>query len=474
MVELAKYGLILVAIANLAIVIVPYMLGRAELMTCRNFFLFGFTIYQVTSGVITLANPGSYTPEIMVSQQDAIAGKYLLWIIIFEVIFLACYRWGFGTKKLAQWTPIVKGTPREPVLWIFAFTLLGVALLLRFTILIPYVSVLTTHIGMSTAAVAAGLGAWVWVRRPLNPAAAALMFGVLGVALIISLAGIYGRRPIVAITGCLAWGTYYSRWRNLQPARVIVYAAIFGIIPVVLVAKYTAIRGQFQGSEAGGYQRLTAMINADTKVGLMDLVSGQECAAWSMYFMEIYPEHFHYRHMHSIEYYFVFSVPRALWPEKPEPLATVGWRDAGIPGMPDGFSIGPGMIGHAAAEGGFYALILYAGIFGLFIRYFDAVLARAPTQPFIALPIGASLGNLIGIPRGEVANFTYEFTVGVLGALVMLIIVAKILKMAGLITEDDFSRFEEDHYGADHDDYDEGPYYDPELAASYSADPDAG
>ena len=112
--------------------------------------------------------------------------------------------------------------------------------------------------------------------------------------------------------------------------------------------------------------------------------------------------------------------------------------------MPDGFSIGPGLLGHAAAEGGFYALIVYAAVFGLFVRYFDAILERAPTQPFIALPIGSSLGNLIGIPRGEAANFSYEFTVGVLGALIMLIVVAKILKMAGLITVDDLARIDED------------------------------
>ena len=71
MVEIAKYGLLLIAFINAAIVVIPYMLGKAELMTCKNFFLFGFTIYQVTSGYITLANPGSYTPEITVSQQDA-------------------------------------------------------------------------------------------------------------------------------------------------------------------------------------------------------------------------------------------------------------------------------------------------------------------------------------------------------------------------------------------------------------------
>jgi len=472
MVEVAKYTLVLIAIINAAIVVVPYLMGRAELMSIRNFFLLGFTIYQVTSGVICLHNPANFASEIALSQPADTSLKFVIWVIVFEAVFLAAYRWGIGAKRLARWTPIIQGEAREPILWLFAFTLLGAAALLRLSVFIPYVSILTSHIGTSVAAVAAGLGAWIWVRRPLNPAAAAFMFLVLFLAIAIGITGVFGRRPIVAIAACIGWGTYYSRWRNLHPATVLARAAIFGIIPVVLVAKYTTVRGNFYQSSEGPFSRMMQIAEADTMTGLVDLVSGQECAAWSMYLMQMYPEYHEYRHMHAIKYYFQFSVPRAIWPDKPHALAEIAWVDADIPGMPDGFTIGPGIIGHAASEGGFYALLIYATALGLFVRYFDSVLARAPMQPFVALPIGASMGNLLGIPRGETPNFAYEFTVGVLGSLVILIIVARLLKAMGFITNSDFNQpgLEGDTHHADGS---TDGLYDPNYTASYGSDPES-
>ena len=147
MVSLVVFGLCVVTAINLAVILVPYIKGTGELLSIRNFYLLGFTIYQVTSGIISLTNPFSFITEITLSQKEQIAGQFLIWIITFEALFLLCYRWGFGAKKLASVTPIIKGRTREPVLWLFAFTLLGVAIALRFAVALPYVSEITTHVG---------------------------------------------------------------------------------------------------------------------------------------------------------------------------------------------------------------------------------------------------------------------------------------------------------------------------------------
>lgn len=469
MTDFVKFALLLIAVINAGIVLVPYLMRKSDLMTIRNFFLIGFTLYQVTSGYITLNDPFSYSSELILSRPDDIAGTYLVWVILFEVLFLAAYRFGFGARRLAKWTPIIRGEVREPILWIFAFTLLGVAALLRLSVYIPYVAVISSHVGTAVAAVSAGLGAWVWARRPMNPAAAALMFGVLFLAIAIGITGEFGRRPIVAIAGCLVWGTYYSRWRSLPPATVLVRAAIFGIIPVILVAKYTAVRGNFYGSSAGPFQRISQIAKGSTMTGVKDLVAGQECAAWSMWLMERYPDTFEYRTLHTIKYYFQLPVPRAIYPDKPRTLAEIAWRDADMYDKPEGYTIGPGILGHAGSEGGLPALLLYAVVLGLFVRYFDAVLERSPSQPFVALPIGASLGNMLGLPRGETPNFAFEFTVGVLGALFILIVVARVLKVMGFITDQDFAELPADHElpGEDHPD----TYVDPRYA-SYGTEPD--
>lgn len=469
MIDLVKYTLVLIAAINAGLIVVPYLLRKSDLMTIKNFFLIGFTLYQVTSGYITLNDPFSFTTEITLGQPEKIATQYLIWIVVFEAVFLLSYRLGFGAKRLAKWTPVIRGEVREPVLWVFAFTLLGVAALLRLSVYIPYVAVISSHVGTSVAAVSAGLGAWVWARRPLNPAAAALMFGVLFFAIVIGITGEFGRRPIVAVAACLAWGTYYSRWRGLPPATVLVRAGIFGFIPLILVAKYTDVRGQFYGSTAGPFDRISQIAKGNTINGIKDLASGQECAAWSMWLMETHPDTFAYRPLHAVKYYFQLPVPRAIYPNKPETLAETAWRDAAIPGMPDGYSIGPGILGHAGSEGGFPALVLYAVVIGLFVRYFDSVLAKAPSQPFVALPIGASLGNMLGIARGETPNFAFEFTVGVLGSLLILFFVARVLRAMGLITQSDFVQYEDAE--EEHDSGHLDTYSDPKYA-SYGSEPD--
>ncbi|GAB5497574.1 MAG: hypothetical protein Phyf2KO_26540 [Phycisphaerales bacterium] len=465
MVDLVVFGLWVVVVVNAAIVLVPYLRGTGDLFTTRNFYLFGFTIYQVTSGIITLKDPFSYESQITLMNQSDTAIRYLLWLIVFEAVFLVFYQWGFASKRLARWTPIIKGQVREPVLWVFALSLLGVAVLMRFMVLVPYVSVISTQIGTSLAAVAAGLGAWIWVKRPLNPAAAALMFAVLFVAIIIGIFGEFGRRPLVAIGGCLVWGTYYAMWRYMPPLRVLVYAGCFSIIPIVLIANFTATRGQENNQAQSITSELQKLARGNTIAGFKDLMAGQQCAAWSMYLMEIYPDTLEYRHLHSIKYYFQLPIPRAIYPDKPDALGAIAWLDAGITGRPSGFTIGPGILGHAGSEGGFLVLILYGAVLGLFIRYFDAIVARAPYQPFVALPIGSSMGNLLGLPRGEVPNFAFSFTVGVLGALVILIVIARLLKAIGYITDDDF--ITDDEHELDVHDEPDYPYdgqYDPAYA----------
>ncbi|HED53493.1 MAG TPA: hypothetical protein ENJ00_04755 [Phycisphaerales bacterium] len=452
---LVGISLIIIAAFNFGLILIPYLMGKGELMTIKNVFLVGFTIYQVTSGAISIFDPYSYTSELYLTNPDSTTATYLAYVIIFEFVFLIMYRWGIGAKKFAHITPVIRGEPRESILWLFAFLLIFVALVLRITVRVPYVAVLTNHVGTSTAAVAAGLGAWIWVRRPFNPVAMSMMVGILLLSIFVAIIGVFGRRPIVAVVGCTVWATYYSRWRFLPPRQVLVRALIFGIIPVIIVAKYTTVRGQFYGSDMGSFQRMKIIASASTKTGLVDLASGQECAAWSMWLIETHPDILPYNHLHAIKYYFQLPIPRTIYHDKPTALAVTAWRDAGVSGKPPGYTIGPGILGHAGAEGGFYALILYAAVTGLFVRYFDSILAKAPKQPFVSLPIGASLGNMLGMPRGESPNFAFEFTVGVMGTFVMLFIIAWFLKLIGYISSDDLNNTDELDDQSDADPYDE-------------------
>ena len=83
-------------------------------------------------------------------------------------------------------------------------------------------------------------------------------------------------------------------------------------------------------------------------------------------------------------------------------------------------TVPPGVLGYAAAEGGFYAVVVYALFFGQFTRFFDELIRLNPTNPFVILPIGCVIGHLLGLARGDIAIFTNLSLVGMLSCFLII------------------------------------------------------
>ena len=112
------------------------------------------------------------------------------------------------------------------------------------------------------------------------------------------------------------------------------------------------------------------------------------------------------------------SVPRRWWPGKPIPLSMEIAREARLSRVNwNRLKLGPGVIGHAAAEGGWYALIIYALIAGLYFRFFDEIIRNNPDSPFVILAVGSALGQFLGLPRGSVPNFAFIAVMTVTGSM---------------------------------------------------------
>jgi hypothetical protein len=88
-------------------------------------------------------------------------------------------------------------------------------------------------------------------------------------------------------------------------------------------------------------------------------------------------------------------------------------------------TLGPGIIGHAAAEGGFYAAIIYALALGLLMRFFDELVQLYPLSPFVVMLVGCNLGQILGAPRGETAAFLALYILTILGAWLCTLAIAK-------------------------------------------------
>lgn len=102
----------------------------------------------------------------------------------------------------------------------------------------------------------------------------------------------------------------------------------------------------------------------------------------------------------------MWPIPSAMWENKPAPLSKDIARLARIRGVNrDLITIPPGVVGYAAAEGGFYALIIYAIFFGQFTRFFDDLVQLNIGNPYIILPVGCATGHFLGMARGDIAIF---------------------------------------------------------------------
>ena len=146
--------------------------------------------------------------------------------------------------------------------------------------------------------------------------------------------------------------------------------------------------------------------SGDITTGVAKLFDGQATGPASLWLIENFPENYEYRHLFTLKYFFALNVPRAIWPGKPEPQSVLIANQANIQRVQqDRIKLSCGIVGVAAAEGGWYAIIVYAIWLGLFVRIFDEIVRHQPTSPFIVLPVGAALGQVLGLARGDTSAF---------------------------------------------------------------------
>ena len=420
------------SLAILALMIIQFTRRQVELLSLRNFFLLGLIIFQLTSAIppIVTQRNNRYTLQ----DWPAAGMMFTVMATIFVVLFFTFYRWGIGAKQLARLTPTAKIYPSEPLMFFLAIALTAVAIVGRAGVEIPNntVSALMGKVALAFSAMACGMAGWIWAPRLFNPVIAIFAAGIVMTNLALVLSETFGRRPLVAIGAAVLFGMYYSYWRHMRFMQMAPRLALIAIPPVVLLAAFTSVReSQQRETLTARVGQITSASNLDE--GFLDLLSGQNCAPTSMWLIDNYPERFEYRHLMTIKYFFMLPIPRAIWHTKPEPLSTEIAAKARIQGVrQDELKIGPGVVGHAAAEGGFYALVIYGIVAGLFIRYFDELIRLKPSNPYVVLPIGSAMGQIVGLPRGDAAVFGANFVAAVLGAYVSTLVIAKILGAAGL------------------------------------------
>lgn len=417
-----------------------------DLASLRNIFFLSFVIFQLGSGATALFT--EYWHQYPLSRPGTTAWIFTTACLGFTAIFLTAYHWGLGVRALAARLPGENASPSTTSLLVLAGAIVGTGAVFKLVLIyVPVFGPLSDIIGGALIALAAGLATWAWAPRLMNPVIAAYAGAIIVLAMGFSLVGTFGRRDLVAVLASGLWGFYHAWWKHGSFGFVIKRFSVAAAAGIVVVAAYTSVRSH-QLKDAGIGAVARSMAGADVKGGVLDLAHGQFSGNISMWIIETRPDSFPYDTLHSARYLTTNIIPRKFYPDKPLGLGLIIPDQANLRNMSSGFNVGPGMIGHIFNDNPWIAFWLYPIFFGLLIRFADEAIATHYYSPFVILPIGAGLGEYIGLARGEIGLFTFNAILAIASAYFAMIAIRWLLHQFGW--RPNFDTAPEDWPDADH------------------------
>jgi hypothetical protein len=469
---LALYFLSL-AILMVVYVLYTYLSGKDDLCSLRNVAILGFIIFQLMGAFIRLYTQ-TYKP-FRISDPAGAATIFAIWATIFIILALLSYRMGWGVKWLATKVPVSRAVPGDTSLLIMAGMLAVMGLVIRFGMsMIPTFGALADYLGTGYASMAAGLCGWVWAKRFINPVVIVYTGVIVVIGFLTVMYSSFGRRGLIAVAAALLFGMYYGSLRKERPVTALMRLGMVGMFPLLFVALYTSVRSSGEHTRSAGQHLSAISRGGDLKTGLILLFEGQNVANEGFWLIENYPESFEYRWFFTLRYTVEVLIPREIYPSKPDPLSNLVAAQANIPKVnQDKLKMSPGIIGSAATEGGTIAVIVYAIVAGLFLRFFDQLCMLHPGSPFVIMPASAALGQVLGFARGETSVMVNAFILATIGCWGTMLVVGKFVEALNLGGPQGGEPPPDDEHYAEADPGDPDPYeewrnygQEPETAGS--------
>jgi len=440
--------MVFISVALIAMIFIQYIRESDELLSVRNFFLAGFIVFQLTSAVVMLRTT-NYGP-MSLHNLETTATIYAFMILAFLALFFLAYRRGWGAKSLARWVPVGEAAPGVTSMLTLSFVIVAIGMFFKFVLsYVPIIGPMAEMMSTGILSLAAGLAAWAYAPRLWNPVVGGIAMVVVLLAMATVMHQAFGRRAILSILTCVMWAAYHGYWKHLPPARSLARMSVLTIGAVLVLAAFTAIRSGAE-RERSAIQQVQQMQQnvGQVRSGVVDVFAGQDTARNSMWILENYPERFEYMPLHSVYHFVTMPIPRMFWANKPDALGRIAVRQSGAGRQKqDNYSIGPGLVGHMAADNPWLSLVLYAIGLGLLLRFFDEIVRLHPVNPFMVLPMGTTLGHIIGMPRGELSLFTFNAIWGTIAAYILMIVVARTMATLGWRMQYAEDEFDDDAEG---------------------------
>lgn len=420
-------------------VLVQVARREEELVSLRNFFIAGLIIFQVTGAALSIQMGD--VAYFMPADLDSSSVKYAFMLTVFTIIFLFTYRRSTGLLDKFFAKRAGAATAYSPLgMIVIACMTLGFGLFCQYGLVyIPVLGPGFYKLAFGLYAIGAGLAAWTMAPRLMNPFFLIVGGGLIMVAAGLTFAGNFGRRELLGVVLAILWAMYFSHWRNFGFKGVLARFSVVSLGGLILLGLVTSARsGEFRDQSA--LQNISTLKSASAGEGIIDVLYGQRAGLNSMWIIESRPDSHDYDTLHSLKLIISFPIPRAAWINKPDALSiTMPKNEIKVSGMPKNWNIGPGIVGHIANDNPYLALWLYPIIIGFVFRIFDRAVVWYSTNPFVVLPMGAAIGQVVGMPRGELGTFFFLALLNVIAAFIIMRVISYVLSTIGWIKKIDQS-----------------------------------
>ena len=396
------------------------------LINLRNIFVIGFIYFQFYGVIYPLWH--NDFGEYLVVTPERTAGRFVAYSLLFLVPFFLVYNATLKKRVRSPKPPAFRADPGGTYLIVIALTLGVVAYVGRFSGFIPIIGPMLNHVLTGAASATCCLAVYVIVRNLHQLPLVAISFAVILLGMFNAIVADFSRRNLVGISAACLWGLYFVRPTALKSVKLWVVAAPLAIVAITLVGAFSQIRADRE-IRGQGAARIQGIIDSVSVGAFTSLFALPDTGIATLWLIDSRFDDFEYDHLFMGRYIVLHIVPRQWLDDKPKPLSHRIPTEAGKRGVDLSFhTVGPGIIGHAAADGGYYAALLYGILMGWVIACLDGILARNMRSPFAVACMGNTLGHMLGLSRGESSIFLGLILIGIFSNLLIFYAIDRVLR----------------------------------------------
>ncbi len=399
------------------LIVFPYLARRRHLITSMNTFLVGCIPFAGSSAIACATYQQHYG-----SYASYDYTKFYVLFVLFMVTLLATYafwrpqKWilGYFSREPAE-------APMLPIISaVMAIAMLVFNYFVATRFYIPVVNELIAQVSPAGAIFATMFAFGSWMRNRDNPLMFAGFLAVLVVCMVFAIMSGGGRRNLLGVVMAIAVYYYWNELGFKKRSRTILAGGAFTLAVFFFMTAYNQVRHYNVNTNSDRTFENAMQVLAELPNRMLHLGEtltderfhnrfGQDAVNCSLFVISLERQKVQTRdlkfptHFHTLYFLVTNPIPRSLWPgwwgEKPSAL---GYNLPKYINPRFKVNWGPGIVGHAVYEGGFYMAIFYGILFAVMFRNFDAAIESSPNNLFLLSFTAAILPQVMMLSRGDI------------------------------------------------------------------------